>query len=179
MNLQIEGNRRFPQEPKATAPLAKISALEKRKALARLSANVGYFLRWQESMYRLNTYVKFYCVTISPHSRYCEALVVERAMKDVYLKYKHVIGSVCISEVSDKGKYHIHGILACLSDSKWAKLRKHPTCHYSITKLFSLDAWCEYLLKDKPDEVDLRWKNSKSPSGYSNHVNLVTNTLKW
>ncbi len=145
----------------------------KRREWRKLEIRVIKANRWLASKFRVYPYIKFYCFTISPHTKYAEALVVTSAVQDIFIKYKHVVTLMYVAEISNLDKYHVHGVLGCMAHCKFARLRKHPTCNYHFKKLDDGDEWFEYIMKNGPSEMVSMYKNAIQPYGYSTDVNII------
>ncbi len=121
---------------------------------------------WLARQFNKNAYVKFYTFTVSPHQRYCEQLVVHSAIDQILRSYKSVLSVLCITELSDNGKYHAHGLVAAKNPSKFAKFRRHPTCQYKFEELTPGDQWFDYMSKSSPSYL-YYYNRTTDPQGTS------------
>ncbi len=106
-----------------------------------------------EQMNKKNPFTDFYAFTISPHQRHAPLLTSVKAVRNLFYQYKSCMSAVYIIETSSKGKIHVHGIVALPHESKWVKLRKHPTVKYHMVKIHEPIGWIEYILKEKPKRI--------------------------
>ncbi len=107
---------------------------------------------WLTHCTYLNPYTRFSILTITPH---CHDLVsftlLMDSVKNIFRHYSHVIAVNWIYETSDKGKLHIHGLVAHQDiRCKWLKLCKHPIYKYQLDPYCVAGGWINYIVKDRP-----------------------------
>ncbi len=111
-----------------------------------------HFVQFLCRAYLGNPWAQYYAFTISPHEKYAEKAVSAIAVEHMFKVYNGMIAAIYVFEKSEKGKWHIHGILASADKKKWVKLCKHPLVHYKLTE-YVPGEWIDYCLKGKPDKL--------------------------
>jgi len=134
-------------------------------------------IKWVQGQFRLYNYSKFYTFTISPHQRYVERMVLEDGVRQIFRSYKSVIGVRYIMETSKLGKLHVHGILCARDNSKFVKLRRHPTCNYMINPYSPGNEWIVYMGKGNPQKLYGYYKNQTVQGSFSTSVNVYERSL--
>lgn len=118
-------------------------------------------------------YVKFYTFTVSPHQKYSPFSTVRGAFLSLLKLYKSIDASLYICETSEKGKKHIHGILGINGTSKFAKVRKHPTCKFHFSPYNPNFDWITYMMKDSPKSI---YHHHRNKDGLHHFTNRYTTT---
>ncbi len=130
-----------------------------------MNALIREFLRYecQQNLIRQRRIRYKYAITVSPHKKYDHMGIVVDAINDLFDLYKGVRYIQYIEEVSPAGKSHLHGVVYTRDPCKFAKVRKHPTCHFKVTEFEGGNTWYWYLSKTQPTVLWQRHRHDPEP----------------
>lgn len=99
--------------------------------------------------------VHTYSYTISPHAKWMGKDEVQQ-LNGMLFKSKSTIGTMYIMELSNKGKWHSHGVVFTTRKQKFSQCKSRLAKMYFDTE--PDDGWLKYMIKDNPSMLYVTYK---------------------